>query len=136
MAFVTVEDLYGSCEIIVFDSCFQKSNSILIDENIVLIEGRLSIREDEEPKIVANSIREFTNKTKKVLSIDITDLDEECKDRLRGALKFFMGEKNNIAIQIIDNEQIKPAGGIYLNESILKELQEIAGENRVKLMET
>ena len=135
MAFVTVEDLYGSCEIIVFDNCFQRSNSILIDENVVLIEGRLSIREDEEPKIVASSIREFANKTKKILSIDITNLDEETKDKLRGALKFFMGEKNNIAIQIVDGDQTKPAGGIYLNDEILIELQEVAGEDRVTLVE-
>ena len=135
MAFVTVEDLYGSCEIIVFDSCFQRSNSILIDENVVLIEGRLSLREDEEPKIVANVIREFTNKTKKVLNIDITGIDENRKDKLRGALKFFMGEKNNIAIQIVDGNEVKPAGGIYLNDAILAELQEVAGENRVKLEE-
>ncbi len=135
MAFVTVEDLYGSCEIIVFDSCFQKSNSILIEENVVLIEGRLSLREDEAPKIVANTIREFTNKTKKFLSIDITNLEDERKDKLRGALKFFMGEKNNIRLQITDGKQIKPAGGIYLNEAILAELQEVAGENRVKVID-
>ena len=135
MAFVTVEDLYGSCEIIVFDTCFQRANNILIDENVVLIEGRLSLREDEEPKIVANSIREFTNKTKKILSIDITNLDEERKNKLRGALKFFMGERNNMAIQIIDGEQTKPAGGIYLNDAILAELQNVIGENRAKIVE-
>ena len=106
-----------------------------IDENIVLIEGRLSLREDEEPKIVANNIREFASKTKKILSIDISNLDEDAKNKLRGALKFFMGEKNNMAIQIIDGEQIKPAGGIYLNDAILRELQEVAGADRVKLVE-
>ena len=59
MAFVTVEDLYGSCEIIVFDSCYGRANGILLEENIVIIEGRLSIREDEETKIVANKIPSF-----------------------------------------------------------------------------
>ncbi|MBR6033237.1 MAG: DNA polymerase III subunit alpha [Clostridia bacterium] len=135
MAFVTVEDLYGSCEIIVFDSCYQRASNVLIEDNIVLIEGRLSLREDEEPKIVANNIREFVKQTKKVLNIDITNLDEESKNRLRGALKFFMGERTNMAIQIIDGEQVKPAGGIYLTENILKELQEVTGEDRVKLVE-
>ena len=59
MAFMTVEDLYGSTEIIVFDSCYSKSQNILIEDNIVLIDGRLSIREDEPVKIVANTITEF-----------------------------------------------------------------------------
>ena len=60
MAFMTVEDLYGSTEIIVFDSCYSKAQNILLDENIVLIDGRLSIREDEPVKIVANNITEFS----------------------------------------------------------------------------
>ncbi len=136
MAFITVEDLYGSCEIIVFDNCFQKASNILIEDNIILIEGRLSLREDEEAKIVASSIREFIKQSQKVLNIDITNLSEEEKNKLRGALKFFMGEKINTLIQIQENGQTKPAGGIYLTEQILIELQQIIGKDRVKLMET
>ena len=37
MAFVTVEDLYGSTEVIVFDSCFSRSQTVLIEDNIVLV---------------------------------------------------------------------------------------------------
>ena len=43
MAFVTVEDLYGQCEIIVFENCYQNCAGILTNESIVAIEGRLSI---------------------------------------------------------------------------------------------
>ena len=135
MAFVTVEDLYGTCEIIVFDACYQKASNILIEDNIVIIDGRLSIREDEETKIVANSIHEFTKQSKKILSINITDLPEEVKDKLRGFLKFFMGEKSNIQIQIQENDNIKPAGGIYLTDDILKELQNLLNKERVKVIE-
>ena len=135
MAFVTVEDLYGTCEIIVFDACYQKASNILIEDNIGIIDGRLSIREDEETKIVANSIHEFTKQSKKILSINITDLPEEVKDKLRGFLKFFMGEKSNIQIQIQENDNIKPAGGIYLTDDILKELQNLLNKERVKVIE-
>ena len=47
-----------------------------------------------------------------------------------------MGEKINTLIQIQENGQTKPAGGIYLTEQILIELQQIIGKDRVKLMET
>ena len=135
MAFVTVEDLYGSCEIIVFDSCYQRASNVLIEDNIVLIEGRLSLREDEEPKIVAANIKEFTKQTKKILNVNITDLEEEKKNRLRGALKFFMGERSNMPIQIQENGEIKPAGGIYLTGEILNQLEDIVGKERVKVTE-
>ncbi len=182
MAFITVEDLYGTTEIIVFDSCYSKSQHILLDENIVLIDGRLSIREDDDVKIVANNITEFNgnggfdqhttqnmknnantvgvgfhpdlqnNKCAnlnanvvggdlgpvrpqeakpKSLTISITNLSEEQKAKLRGAIKFFSGDKNNIAINVKNNEQILPCGAIYLNKEILEEFEEIVGKENI-----
>ena len=56
MAFLTVEDLYGPTEIILFESAYQNCANVLMEDNIVLVNGRLSVREDEETKIVANQI--------------------------------------------------------------------------------
>lgn len=141
MAFVTIEDLYGSTEIIVFDSCYNRSNTILLVDNIVLVEGRLSIREDDDVKIVANTIVDFTKiqeaenrkeeSKPKILKLDIRNITEEQKAKLRGAIKFFSGEKNNMPVQVIDAEGIKPCGAIYFTEEILKEFKWILGEERV-----
>ena len=145
MAFVTVEDLYGSTEIIVFENCYNRASSVLLEDNIVLIEGRLSIREDDDVKIVANSIVDFENVIKatekentqeqkpKILTLNIQNTTEKQKTRLRGAIRFFSGERNNIAVQIIDNEGIKPCGAIYLNKDILTEFEEILGKENVKI---
>ncbi len=150
MAFMTVEDLYGSTEIIVFDSCYSKAQNILLDENIVLIDGRLSIREDEPVKIVANNITEFNpeninnlsvqrsnremmNQKPKVLILDITNANEIQKDRLRGAIRFFSGDRNNIAVQVNINGELKPSGAIYCNEDILGQFKEILGNDNVEL---
>ena len=134
MAFITVEDLYGSSEVIVFENCYQTCSNILLEDSVVLVEGRLSIREDKEPKIVASSIKEFNTQAvkNKSLIIDITNLDNNKKDRLRGALKFFTGEKNNIQVYIINGERKDPAGGIFLNDQILKELEEIVRKHKYK----
>jgi DNA polymerase-3 subunit alpha len=59
MAFVTIEDLYGTVELIVFDRQFNIYQSILEQEKILLIEGRLSIREEEDVKIVAERMKEL-----------------------------------------------------------------------------
>ena len=131
MAFLNVEDLYGSCEIIIFENCYQSCSNILVEDNVVLVEGRLSIREDEETKVVASSIKEFGVVKNKCLNINITNLDDKGKDKLRGALKFFTGEKNNIQVYIINGDRKDPAGGIFINEEIIKELQEIVGKEKV-----
>ena len=135
MAFVTIEDLYGQAEIIVFDSCYQNYSSILMEENIVLVEGRLSIREDEEPKIVARTISPFTEIKSKVFELDITDANEETKNRLKGAIHFFQGDKNNIQLQIVNGEKTDKAGGIYMNPEILKQFEEILGEGKARIKE-
>lgn len=132
MAFVTIEDLYGIAEIICFENCYQSCSNILVEDNVVLVEGRLSIREDEETKIVASSIKEFTAVKIKSLNLDITNLEENRKEYLRGALRFFSGEKNNIQVYIINGERKDAAGGIFLNEKIIKEFQEILGKEKVK----
>ena len=142
MAFVTVEDLYGSAEIIVFDSIYNRVSNILFEENIVLVEGRLSIKEDESPRIVVRDIKEFTgeedsnNNAKRytTMQIDITELDEKNKKRLRGAIKFFSGDRVNFKIQVVDKAQIKPCGAIYLTEQIIDVFKEIVGENNVEIV--
>jgi len=57
MAFVTLEDLYGSMEVIVFPNTLVKYGSMLVKENAVFIDGRLSVREEEQPKIICETVR-------------------------------------------------------------------------------
>lgn len=133
MAFVTVEDLYGSVEIIIFENCYLQCSNELVDENIVLIDGRLSIREDDETKIVAREIKKLGDIKKESLLINITNSTEKQKNKLRGALKFFTGDRNNIQVQIINGEKIDPAGGIYITKETLEELQDIVGKENARV---
>ena len=137
MAFTTIEDLYGQCEIIVFENCYQMCSNILLEGSIVLIEGRLSIREDEAVKIVANKIIEFKGEMHQEhksnsITIDITNLYDEQKDKLRGAIRFFAGDRNNCRIDIKNGERLDSAGGVLMNEAIYKEFQEIVGESNIR----
>lgn len=136
MAFVTIEDLYGTAEIIVFENAYIKAGKSLVEENIVMVEGRLSIREDDTTTIIANDIKDFGEEKQKVLTLDITIATEEQKDKLRGALRYFNGDKNNINVQIKIGEENKPCGQIYLTEEILILLKEILGDEKVKIEET
>lgn len=136
MAFVTVEDLYGTAEIIVFENAYLKAGKSLIEENIVIIDGRLSIREDDTTTIIANDIKDFGEKKVQILTLDITNADEVQKDKLRGAIKYFNGDKNNINVQIKVNEELKPCGQIYLTEEILQIFEDILSKERVSINES
>ena len=146
MAFVTIEDFYGKVEVIVFDSVFSKTSSFLINENVVIVEGRLSIREDEDAKIVATDIKEFSEEmqkhaenksvklnTIKTLVVNITNLDENTKTKLRGAIKFFSGENSNVKLVIQDEDVLKPCGGLFLTDKVLSVFKNIVTEENIKL---
>ena len=135
MAFVTVEDLYGPTEIIVFENCYQNCSNILMEDNIVLVDGRLSIREDEDTKIVAREIKEFGEQKRKVLNLDITSINDEQKEKLRGVIKFKKKKKNNIQVQIINGERRDMAGGIYINNETLEQFQDIIGFENARVEE-
>ena len=118
MAFITIEDLYGTSEIIAFENVVINAGKSLIEENIVIVEGRLSIRDDAAATIIANEIKDLGEEQPKLITFDITDLSEDKKDKLRSAIKYFSGDKNNMNVQVKIGEDIKPCGAIYYNDDI------------------
>ena len=122
---------------VIFDSVYSRCDKILFEDNIVLIEGRLSIKEDEDARILVQNIKEFSeqaeNSRKTTITIDITEISSEQKEKLKGAIRFFSGDRANMKINVLDKDEIKPCGVIYLTEEILKQFEEIVGKENIKL---
>lgn len=130
MAFITVEDLYGQIEVLVFENVYIRASNFLENDNIVLIEGKLSIREDETPSIVARNINKFEIGKRKELIFDINELDENVKVKLRAAIRSFQGK--DIPINVEVNNEKKPCGEIAWNNDSKKIFEEILGKERIK----
>ena len=135
MAFITVEDLYGQAEILAFENVYVSSGEALIEENIVMIKGRLSVRDGEKTTIIAREITNFGIKKRNILSLDITGIEEDTKVKLRGAIKYFSGDMNNIPVQIVDGDNTLPCGAIYCTDRILNVFYDILGQERVNIKE-
>lgn len=56
MAFVTVSDMYGDAELLVFPKTYEQYRSFFAEDTVIVVNGRLSIREDEAPKIIPESV--------------------------------------------------------------------------------
>jgi len=56
MAFITLEDFKGKAETIVFSDCYEKGKDFIIEDNMVMITGRVNTREGESPKIIVNDL--------------------------------------------------------------------------------
>ena len=124
-----------------FIGCIVVDNidELLVEENIIIVEGRLSIKEDEEARIIVQNIKEFSEEAgeekrrKNLMKIDITELEEDKREKLKGAIRFFSGDRVNMKLSIIDKAQEKPCGAIYLTDEILDQFREIVGEKNVEL---
>lgn len=73
MAFVTIEDLYGTVEVIVFPTVYEKYSSIIKEDNPVVVRGKVSLKEEEEPKILCDEIKPLSQAIVKKLYLNLQD---------------------------------------------------------------
>ena len=60
MAFVTVEDLYGSIECVCFPKIYDRIRGFLENDRVVSLSGKISIEQDKAPVIIVDKMWEFT----------------------------------------------------------------------------
>ncbi len=56
MAFIKVEDLTGTIECILFPKIYERLSPLIQEDEMIIIKGRVSMREDEEPKILCDEV--------------------------------------------------------------------------------
>lgn len=68
MAFVTAEDLTGQAEILIFPNVYERCKQYLTEDAPLIISGKLSFKEDEEPKILCDTISPLEHGIKETAS--------------------------------------------------------------------
>lgn len=63
MAFVTLEDLYGSIDVVIFPRTLQQYQELLKEDSIIFIKGRISVRDDDDVSILAGQIKSIDDDT-------------------------------------------------------------------------
>ncbi|MCQ2437263.1 MAG: DNA polymerase III subunit alpha [Clostridia bacterium] len=63
MAFVQLEDIYGVTEVLVFPKVYERVGNAIVPDTPVLMTGRLSIREEEDPKLLLDKVVPMTVNT-------------------------------------------------------------------------
>ena len=138
MAFITIEDLVGTVEVIVFPRDYEKIGKMLNVDDKVFVSGRISAEEDRASKMILESIRPFSE-PKKELWIQFADV-EEFKRREPELLSTIMDSEGSDSVIIyVKKEKMKkvlPASrNIKLTDELLGRLYQIFGEKNVKAVE-
>lgn len=138
MAFITVEDLLGTVEVVVFPRDYEKNRDYLEVDSKVFVRGRVSEEDDKPSKLICEKIIPF-EQTKKELWIQFPDketfLDQE--QIVYGYLADSDGN-DEVVIYCAKERVVKrlPKNrNIGINEQILSRLMNHFGEKRVKVVE-
>lgn len=138
MAFIVLEDLYSSIEVIVFPKIFNMARNIINEDEVVLLKGRVSLREDEQPKLIC----EFMEPLVKINSEKLYILVEEKKDvklKLQETKGVFLQHKGNIPVYFCTNKERKKFRidrelWVNGNRELMDNLRNMFGENNVKIL--
>lgn len=137
MAFITLEDMYGSIEVLVFPKVYEKYNKLIQEDNLTLIKGRISIREDEAPKLLAEDIKPLkrTETDKLYLKVPASRYDEI----LRTIKPILSSRRGPTPVYIVldnDKKDVMQANKelwVEISEELLGELCGILGKDSVKV---
>lgn len=137
MAFLQVEDLVGTVEVIVFPKTYEQYGTKIIEDNKVFIKGRVSAEEDKDGKLVCESIQEFDEIPKKVW-VKFPTM-EEYRNRCGELLSAISDSDGKDSVVIyIENprsmKQLPPNQSVCADRVLLECLEKLFGEENVKVM--
>ena len=155
MAFVTVEDLYGSVECVCFPKVYERIRPFLESDKVVSVSGKMSIDAEKLPAIIVDKMTEFTldeqtpvvAATQKVetrqeprekpdsekrLWLNVTGMDEADIEELMETLTFYAGETAVVFVnggkKMLCSQKVSP------NRALMAELSSFLDEKSIKLV--
>ena len=137
MAFLQVEDLVGSVEVIVFPRDYEKYGNAVMEDSKVFIKGRVSVEEDKGAKLVCEQITTFEQMPKKLwIKFPTKDAFEQKRDTLFGILRGEEG-KDNVVIYVENPKSMNPLSAnwnVSAEVALIERLEEAFGEGNVKVV--
>ena len=138
MAFLTLEDLLGTVEVIVFPRDYEKFRSVITEDAKVLIKGRVSAEEDRAAKLICTEI------------VSMDDLPRELWIRFKNKDSFFVEEeklygilsgsdgKQEVVIYLEEERAVKRlprSKCVALSAELLETLKKAYGEEQIKIVD-
>ncbi len=138
MAFITIEDLFGTVEVIIFPRDYEKYSRYLNEDEKVFVAGHANVEEDKNGKLICEKIYSFDD-TKRELWLQFAtkesyeEKEKELYSRLYGS-----DGNDEIVIYIASPRAMKRLGqnhNIHINPELVGNLTEFLGEKNVKIVE-
>lgn len=137
MAFLQVEDLVGSVEVIVFPRDYERYGSTVMEDSKVFVRGRVSVEEDKDAKLVCEQITTFEQMPKKLwIKFPTREAYEAKKDTLFDILREAEG-KDHVVIYVENPKAMNPLPAnwnVSAQASLVTKLEAAFGEGNIKVV--
>ena len=138
MAFLTVEDLVGTVEVVVFPHDYEKCQMFLNEDARLFIQGRVSAEDDKASKLILEKVRLFDDMPRE-LWLQFESREEYAKAET-GLVDDLMESRGNstVVIYLKDVKAMKklpPAYQVHIEDSWLERMYKKYGSSNVKIVE-
>ncbi|MCI9405999.1 MAG: DNA polymerase III subunit alpha [Oscillospiraceae bacterium] len=158
MAFLTVEDTTGPIEVLVFPKTLQQYGQLLSVGSVVVLSGRISVREEEDPKLLCERVWTVEERQAQKarpnpaaggapvqaqkgkrpgLYLKVPSRQGRQMERAQNLLEIFEGP-TPVYVFFQDTQKVSLAPRslwIFVNDVLLRQLAELLGEENVRLVE-
>ena len=157
MAFVAVEDLYGTVECVCFPKVYERIKGFLVPDKVVSLSGKISIEEEKLPVIIVDKMTEFNTEedtvqapvaqdnapvampapkvksdAEKKLWLNVNELEDEDIEELLETLTFYAGETPVYFVR--DGKKMLCTQRVTPNKALMAELWSFLAEDCIKLV--
>ena len=138
MAFITIEDLFGTVEVIIFPRDYEKYSRYLNEDEKVFVAGHANVEEDKNGKLICEKIYSFDDTKRELWLQFVTKEAFEEKEKELYSLLYGSDGNDEIVIYIASPRAMKRLGqnhNIHINPELVGNLTEFLGEKNVKIVE-
>lgn len=139
MAFIKIEDLSATIEVIVFPKTLDRVRNLIATDAFVIIKGRVSMKEDEAVKIICETMEplEKVDSSKVYVRVDNLDMARATKLKLMEICNEYAGNTPLYVFTANDRKNYRMPRNMWVNLSsdIFLELEKVFGEGNVKIVE-
>ena len=151
MAFLQVEDISGSLEVLVFPDILTRYSALLTEGAVVVLSGRVSLTEEKDPKLICESAAPVSSLEENVPQGEVSPksggsrpglylrVPDKESPRYRKAMQYIAIFDGATPLYLYFSDQKKlmlapPAWRVDVNEPLLRALRQVLGEENVALL--
>lgn len=145
MCFITLEDLFGQMEVIVFPKIYDSAQHLIEKDEVIVVRGRLNLKEDEDPKLIADRLmsiddvkqreKQASDKREEKLYLKLNTYDESIFNYIKPILSKSQGDMQ-VVLFIADQRKkflLNKEYWVSINDDLIQTLTKVLGEGHVKI---